>query len=203
MTQEYADRLALEVAQQVHRSAGAKQTFLFGSRARGDHRPDSDIDVLVITAAAQPDGWLERLRQQAKEIQKTSLPEASGIDIIHMPEDEFLGKIHLRNNMGNTIIKEGFPVMSDERLGYRNDLSDEEVDWSDVEQKLEDADGAVRWVEAIEQAGIIDLNQSQGGMCISRGVSGMAGLLVDGGTNTGAANTRWDTRAPFRCELQV
>ena len=61
MSQEYTDRLALEVALQVHRSAGAKQTFLFGSRARGDHRPDSDIDVLVITAAAQPDGWLERL----------------------------------------------------------------------------------------------------------------------------------------------
>ncbi len=161
MSQEYTDRLALEVALQVHRSAGAKQTFLFGSRARGDHRPDSDIDVLVITAAAQPDGWLERLRQQAREIQKTSLPEAAGIDIVHMPEDEFLGKIHLRNNMANTIIKEGFPVMSNERLGYRNEFSDEEVDWNDVEQKLKDADGAARWIEGIERAGIIDLGDDK------------------------------------------
>ena len=161
MTHKFTDRLALDVAQQVHQSAGAKQTFLFGSRARGDHRPNSDIDLLVITNRAQPDGWLEHLHQQAREIQKACLPEASGIDIIHIPEDEFLGRIHLRNNMANTILKEGFPVMTDERLGYRNDFDDEEVDWADVDQKLEDADGAVRWIEAIEQAGIIDLGDDK------------------------------------------
>ena len=45
---------------------------------------------------------------------------------------------------------------------------------------------------------LLDLNQSQGGMCISRVVSGMAGPFVDGG-----ANTQWDTRAPVRCEPQM
>ena len=42
------------------------------------------------------------------------------------------------------------------------------------------------------------LNQSQGGMCISRVVSGMAGQFVDDG-----ANTQWDTRAPVRCEPKM
>ena len=161
MTHEYTDRRALAVAQQVHRSADAKQTFLFGSRARGDHLPNSDIDLLVITARARTDGWLEDLRQQAREIQKTRLPEASGIDVIHMPEEEFLGRTHLRNNMANTILKEGLPVMSGEKLGYRNGLSDEGVDWNDVDQKLDDADGAARWIEAIEQAGIMNLGDDK------------------------------------------
>ena len=76
MTQEYTDRLALEVAHQVHRSAGAKQTFLFGSRARGDHRPDSDIDVLVITAAAQP-GRLARTPAPAGQGHPEDLPAGS------------------------------------------------------------------------------------------------------------------------------
>ena len=58
MIHQHTDRLTLAVAQQVHRSAGAKQTFLFGSRARGDHLPDSDIDLLVITGRARTDGWL-------------------------------------------------------------------------------------------------------------------------------------------------
>ena len=30
------------------------QIILFGSRARGDHRPDSDYDVLVITETGDP-----------------------------------------------------------------------------------------------------------------------------------------------------
>ena len=42
------------------------------------------------------------------------------------------------------------------------------------------------------------LNQSQGGMCISREVSGMAGPLFDWGTRT-----QWDTQAPVRSALQM
>ena len=37
-----------ELAPQL-RAAGVSRLFLFGSRARGDARPDSDLDVLVET----------------------------------------------------------------------------------------------------------------------------------------------------------
>ena len=43
-----------------------------------------------------------------------------------------------------------------------------------------------------------ELNQSQGGMCISREVSGMAGPLFDCGTRT-----QWDTQAPVRSAPQM
>ena len=43
-----------------------------------------------------------------------------------------------------------------------------------------------------------NLNQSQGGMCISREVSDMAGPLFDWGTRT-----QWDTQAPVRSALQM
>ena len=42
------DRRALDVARKIHSMAESEQTILFGSRARGDHRPDSDVDVLII-----------------------------------------------------------------------------------------------------------------------------------------------------------
>ena len=43
-----ADARAIAVAQAIHRMADPEQTILFGSRARGDYRPDSDVDVLII-----------------------------------------------------------------------------------------------------------------------------------------------------------
>lgn len=40
---------------------GAQKVILFGSRARGDYRPTSDIDLAVygIPQTLQPDFWLE------------------------------------------------------------------------------------------------------------------------------------------------
>ena len=37
------------------RAKGVGALYLFGSRARGDHRPDSDVDLAFdVTAAAEP-----------------------------------------------------------------------------------------------------------------------------------------------------
>jgi uncharacterized protein len=39
------------------RAAGAAFALLFGSRARGDHRPDSDLDVGAWSPTAPPNSW--------------------------------------------------------------------------------------------------------------------------------------------------
>ena len=44
------DTRAAQVAGAVHDALNPVQTILFGSRARGTHRPDSDIDLLILTA---------------------------------------------------------------------------------------------------------------------------------------------------------
>ncbi len=151
-----ADQRAPDIAQDIHKICGARQTFLFGSRARRDHHENSDIDLLVITASKTPDSWLEDLRQRARQVQKVRMPEASGIDIVCMSEHEFLIRINLKNNMANTIIKEGCPVMPDENHGYRNEFGDEQVDWEDVEQKMNDADGTVRWIDTLREADLLE-----------------------------------------------
>ena len=156
MTTPKADQRALDIARHIHKIAGVRQTFLFGSRARGDHRHNSDIDLLIVTANTPPESWLEDTRQRARQIQKALIPEASGIDIICMSETDFLSRTHLRNNMANTINKEGHPVMSDEGLEHPVEYEDEEVDWEDVEQKINDATGAADWIDAIQKAGILD-----------------------------------------------
>ena len=156
-----ADHRALGIAQHIHRISGARQTFLFGSRARGDHRKNSDVDLLIIMEDTPANPWLEDLRQRARRAQKDLMPEASGIDVICMSEPEFLSRMHLRNNMANNIAKEGCPVTPDERFNYGTEHEGEEVDWEDVEQKINDATGAASWIEAMLEAGILDAGDNK------------------------------------------
>ena len=147
-----ADARALAVARAVHRMANSEQTILFGSRARGDYRPDSDIDVLIIKDPSPPEDWLEELRDRARTLQKAELPEASGIDVICMTAKEYDSRRHLRNNLANSIAKQGAPILPQEHT----ELPEEAIDWDDVDGKLKDATGAANGLAAIAEAGILD-----------------------------------------------
>lgn len=147
-----ADRRALDVAREIHRMAEPEQTILFGSRARGDHRPDSDIDVLIIKDPQPTEDWLEDLRDQARTLQKTQLPEASGIDVICMTAREFDTRRHLRNNLANSIARQGSPIMPQNQT----DPPEESIDWDDIAGKIFDATGAAEMLAAVAQAGILD-----------------------------------------------
>ena len=147
-----ADKRAIEVAREIHRMAEPEQTILFGSRARGDHRPDSDIDVLIIKEPQPPEEWLEELRDRARMLQQARLPEASGIDVICMTTSEFASRRHLRNNLANSIAKQGAQIIP----GEPADMPEESIDWDDVNGKLKDAAGAAEGLSAIAGAGILD-----------------------------------------------
>jgi predicted nucleotidyltransferase len=43
-----------KIVERIRRVANPRRIVLFGSRARGDHRPDSDIDLLVIEDSPLP-----------------------------------------------------------------------------------------------------------------------------------------------------
>ena len=150
------DQKAIEIAQTLHRMAKARQTVLFGSRARGDHRSDSDLDILVVKGRAPTEEWLEKLQAQARALVKEHIPEASGIDIICMTTREFRDRKQLKNHLANTIAKQGVPVVPDGDVGDGADNADEQVDWEDVETKVRDSTGAVNWILAIREAGILD-----------------------------------------------
>lgn len=50
-----ADReLYEEVVRRIVAVADPDRIILFGSRARGDHRPDSDVDLLVVKESDEP-----------------------------------------------------------------------------------------------------------------------------------------------------
>ena len=51
---ELDSALVKELVRRLVRSAQPEKIILFGSRARGDHRPDSDIDLLVVQDSMLP-----------------------------------------------------------------------------------------------------------------------------------------------------
>ena len=69
------DNLASQLSA-LARKYGARRLVLFGSRARGDHRPRSDIDLAIYDMPAENRGafWLE-----AEE-----LPTLLKLDLVHI-----------------------------------------------------------------------------------------------------------------------
>jgi predicted nucleotidyltransferase len=48
------DRVLSEIVRRIVAAVDPDRIILFGSRARGDHRPDSDFDLLVVKDSSQP-----------------------------------------------------------------------------------------------------------------------------------------------------
>ena len=46
--------LLIEVVRRILVSGSPEKIILFGSRARGDERPDSDLDILIIEESSEP-----------------------------------------------------------------------------------------------------------------------------------------------------
>ena len=58
-----AERALAEFSTAIRRHYGDRLVglYLFGSRARGDHVPDSDVDVAVVLSDREMDFWQEKM----------------------------------------------------------------------------------------------------------------------------------------------
>ena len=83
----------------------AERVLLFGSRARGDHLIDSDVDMIIVSEKFEGVNWLKRIRDISVEWEGLVLLEA----ICYTPE-EFEEK---RDEIGivNEAVKEGIELL--------------------------------------------------------------------------------------------
>lgn len=54
MVSQFAPEMLVEIVRRIRSVSNPQKIVLFGSRARGEHRPDSDIDLLVIEDSFLP-----------------------------------------------------------------------------------------------------------------------------------------------------
>jgi len=53
-TAKAGDTVLSEVVRRLVEAVDPDRIILFGSRARGDHRPDSDVDLLIVRDSTEP-----------------------------------------------------------------------------------------------------------------------------------------------------
>jgi predicted nucleotidyltransferase len=89
MTDEKLSSVLLELRHEFARILGdtLEQMLLFGSRARGDARPDSDVDILVILK--QEFDYSEMLQNTIDVVAQMSLDNDLVISRIFMTKEKF------------------------------------------------------------------------------------------------------------------
>jgi len=89
------------------RSVGAYHVILFGSRARGDAREDSDYDLLVITDRQLT---AEVRYKVSGDIRKTCARQLVPVDVIVKSRDEFELQKQIAGTIVHNAVSEGVTV---------------------------------------------------------------------------------------------
>ncbi len=101
LTATDAKALAAIVARLVE-AYDPDRVYLFGSKARGDHGPDSDFDLLVIVPDDAP---AERKRSRLAYERLRDTGTAS--DVLVWTQSRFDSRAHLRASLPGTVLREG------------------------------------------------------------------------------------------------
>ena len=119
------DANALAVGQAVLRATEAQDVILFGSRARGDYRADSDIDLLLVHA----NRWDDEVRDNAWLAAKSQIAAIYGdgmpLDLIWFTPQEFDRKRHSINSVVAIAMEEGF-TMDGQSAGDKHSNDDDD-----------------------------------------------------------------------------
>jgi len=105
-----ADEIIAEMTRRIVEQFDPLQVILFGSRARGDHRPDSDVDLLVVFS------HIENTRETAVAIADLLYDAPLGKDIVVTTPEE----ITIRGTLIGTVLE---PALREGEVLYERSAS--------------------------------------------------------------------------------
>ena len=128
-----ADPKAVAVARAVYDAVRPESVILFGSRARGDHRADSDIDLLIISDDLSRSGYM-KAQSAAREAAQRIYGDYFGADLVRMPREKYMECRNGINHLAAQAARDGVD-MNGEKEDYEQD-PERSFDWADVRQRV-------------------------------------------------------------------
>jgi predicted nucleotidyltransferase len=129
------DAVGLAVARVAQQAAEPDTVILFGSRARGDHRENSDVDLLII----YKDNFISPYagaQKAVREYLKQNPPELT-VNIIPISRDKFDHGRRAPNHLAGQALRDGI-IMSEDKLDQPPQPGDGYPDyWPDVKERLD------------------------------------------------------------------
>ena len=130
------DPRACAVARAVGEAVHPDRVILFGSRARGDFTPDSDIDLLIITASDPVDQQTyQRTSAAAHRKVEELYGDSISVDLLRMSAGAFDDGRRARNHVAGQAVRDGFDAKGDKVI-YNNA---EPTNWPDIRQRIANA----------------------------------------------------------------
>jgi predicted nucleotidyltransferase len=96
------DPVLNEVVRRLSEVNQPVRIYLFGSAARGDSRPDSDYDIMVVVPDDTPPD-LRRSRRGYRAVRDLGVPR----DIFVSTNRDFETQLHLKASFPSTVVREG------------------------------------------------------------------------------------------------
>ncbi len=121
------DPKALAVGQAVLRETGAEDVILFGSRARGDYREDSDIDLLLIQPGPNDYEIRAQVKDSAKSTAAALYGNPIGVDLVWFSPEEFDRMRRSHNHVTAVATEEGINMEGESASIEDGDRSNEWV----------------------------------------------------------------------------
>ena len=135
-TRHAPDPKACAVARAVGEAVRPVRVILFGSRARGDFSPESDVDLLVITDSDSLDnGSYQRASSIAHGMAAELYGGSIGVDLVEMSVGDFQYSRRARNHVAGQAVRDGFDSNGD-KVNYNNA---DPSNWPDVKQRIANA----------------------------------------------------------------
>ncbi len=131
------DPKACAVARAVGEAVHPAKVILFGSRARGDFTPDSDIDLLIITGPGPVDQQeYQRTSAAARRTVEELYGDSIAVDLLRMSERAFHDGRRARNHVAGQAVRDGFEANGD-KVAYDNP---QPTNWPDIRQRIANAE---------------------------------------------------------------
>ena len=129
-----ADPKAVAVARAVYDAVPLDTVILFGSRARGDYRPDSDIDLMLIHSEhLSGENYRKASEAAHAAIERIYDTRWIGVDLLDIPRSTYMRCRGGINHVTAQATRDGVD-MNGEKQEYERDP--EPFDWPDIRQRV-------------------------------------------------------------------